>query len=292
MSMNIAIVTGGETGEREISLRSAQNVAKNIGFGRCELFVFPEDQKTFLDRWSEFDVAIPVIHGLGGEDGQLQTLFESLSLPYIFSGIQAHATGIDKIATRKIARAAGLVVAKQFFENHPSFPLFAKPRFGGSSLATKICNTPEELKDLEEENPGTEFILEEPLKGREFTVGVINEKNSIRALPVIEIIPKSKFFDFESKYDPKNLAQEICPADISPELTEQLQDSAIKAHIKINAHHISRSDFIYANDKIYFLEINTIPGLTDTSLVPKMLKAENLELKDLLRTWCEEVVKK
>lgn len=284
--MKIAIITGGETGEREVSIKSAQNVANLIDFAETETFIFPEEQDLFLSSAKSFNVAIPMIHGAGGEDGAIQSILESLNIHYIFSGIKTHKIGIDKTKTKEVVHAIGLTSPKETSD----FPAFVKPRFGGSSVASKLCVSQEEFNNLLNENPDIELIREEPIKGREFTVGIVEQNGKTFPLPVIEIIPKGAFFDFENKYNPEKLANEVCPAEIPEDLAKELQRQALAVHILLKARHLSRSDFIVTPDNnIYFLEINTIPGMTNTSLIPKMLKQEGLSLKELLKDWCSTV---
>lgn len=284
--MFIAIITGGETGEREVSLNSAKNVANAIGFADHETFVFPEDQMRFIEQAANVDLVIPVIHGKGAEDGVVQQLCESFHLPFLFSPIEAHKIGIDKVLTKEFVDRAGIKTAKRFSRSNAIFPVFVKPRFGGSSVHTARIESAEALETFLE-NVSEEMMIEEAVSGREFTVGVVEQNpGDPEALPVVEIVSKNKFFDYESKYDADHLASEICPARIDRVLSRQLQEAAIAVHTLIGATHISRSDFI-VNDagEIYFLEINTIPGLTNTSLVPKMLKQANIDFSGLLEKW-------
>lgn len=287
--MRVAIITGGETGERGISIKSAENIRKSIDFTETEAFIFPEEKEKFLSSYKNFDVAIPMIHGVGGEDGSLQRSFDEMDLPYIFSGPKVHALGINKRLSKKLAESLGVKVAIET----KNFPLFAKPNTGGSSVASTICDSKEDLEKLLSENPQTEFIFEELIRGREFTVGVIEHQGQTISLPIVEIVPKGKFFDFENKYDPKNLALEICPAEIDTKLADKLMDTALKIHKEFGARHISRSDFIVTlENEVYFLEINTIPGMTETSLVPKMLNQINISLGDLLKEWIKQCTSK
>lgn len=285
--MRIAIITGGETGEREVSIASAKNVASAIGFAEYDTFIFPEDRSKFIDHASNFDLVIPVIHGRGGEDGSVQQLCESLGLPFLFSPIEAHKIGIDKVLTKEFVTRAEIKIAKQFSRTNAIFPVFVKPRFGGSSVHTARIERAEDLEKLLENVPD-EMMIEEAVSGREFTVGVIEQNpGDPEALPVVEIVSKNTFFDYESKYDVEHLATENCPARIDGALARQLQSAAVAAHTLIGATYISRSDFIVDDrDQIYFLEINTIPGLTNTSLVPKMLKVANIPFDQLLKRWC------
>lgn len=281
--MRVAIITGGETGEREVSIRSARNVAENINFAEIHTFTFPEDSEAFTSRAKEFDLAIPVIHGLGGEDGTLQARLKILGVPFIFSDVYPHSVAINKRQTKEAVAKLGIQSPEEISEP----PFFVKPVTGGSSVASKLCNSIEEYEELKQKNPGIEFVTEKPIKGREFTVGILEYQGRTSALPVIEIIPRGEFFDFENKYDPTKLAQEICPAEIDPALAAALQAQALAAHQHLRCRHISRSDFIVDSEgNIYFLEINTIPGLTATSLIPKMLKESGVTLKEILKEWC------
>ncbi len=283
--MKIAIITGGTSGERDISIKSAENISGIIDFAETEVFVFPEQQQDFVARSASFDVAIPIIHGEGGEDGTLQIFLRTLGIPFIFSDPEAHAKAINKRETKLLVREIGIHSARE----HKGFPAFVKPNTGGSSVASKLCHSEQDFNELKKQNPDTDFLIEEPIKGREFTVGILEHKGSTSSLSVIEIIPKKEFFDFESKYDKKMLAQEICPAKIDQSLAAELQQQALAIHKHLNCRHISRSDFIVKpSGEIFFLEINTIPGLTATSLIPKMLQEAQISLKEIFQEWCLE----
>ncbi len=288
--MHIAIITGGASGEREVSIRSAQNINDLVGtFAQTTVFVFPQDRESFLDRRHEFDLAIPVIHGIGGEDGSLQGLLEYIGLPYLFSGIEAHAVGINKRRTKQIAKQIGIPVAHEFTRENAVYPIFAKPLRGGSTVHAGVMHNAQDLNDLLRIE--SDLILEEQVVGREFTVAVVDRGGECIALPVIEIIAQGGVFDFESKYNPEKLAQEICPANISEEVSKQLQSYALAIHKELGARHMSRSDFLIDNaGRIVFLEINTIPGFTQTSLVPKALKEAGIDSVDLFKEWCEQGV--
>ena len=290
-SMRISIITGGETGERDVSIASAKNVASAIGFAAHETFVFPEDQARFLESASKFDLVIPVIHGKGAEDGAVQQLCESLGLPFLFSPIEAHKIGIDKVLSKEFVARAGMKTAKRFSRSSAIFPVFVKPRFGGSSVHTACVENAEAL-EMFLENVTEEMMIEEAVSGREFSVGVVEQNpGDPEALPVIEIVSQNNFFDYESKYDADHLASEICPARIEGALSRRLQDAAVAVHTLIDASHISRSDFIVTDvGEVYFLEINTIPGFTNTSLVPKMLKQANISFERLLEKWCKNFI--
>jgi D-alanine-D-alanine ligase len=289
--MNIAIITGGESGEREVSISSAKNIADIITFAETKTYIFPEDTSKFIAEKDNYSMVIPVIHGAGGEDGALQNFLEEQRVPYLFSSPEVHALCIDKRLTKAHAGELGLKVPQEIPRSELTFPLFAKPNYGGSSIASKFCSQEADLQELLGNNQALDFILEEPIIGREFTVGVISRNGAAEVLPIIEIIPKTKFFDYESKYNQESLAEEICPAKIGGQLAQTLHDSALKMHTELGVKCMSRSDFLVDSaDNVYFLEINTIPGLTKTSLIPKMVKEAGLDLNSLFQEWSEAVI--
>ncbi len=288
--MKTAIITGGVGFERPISLRSAQAVAGWIP--DSVTYVFPEDLEKFLAERSSIDLVVPMIHGVGGEDGALQGLCEHLNMPYIFSGIEAHAIGLDKVRTKQLAGLAGVPIARRYASvEEVTGPVFAKPQFGGSTENSQVCESREVLQELLDSNPNTDFIIEDCVRGREFTVGVVEYNGELKAMPPIEIVAKDGLFDFESKYNPEKLAKEICPADITPELDAKLRAQAVTMHEMIGARHLSRSDFIVQEDgTAVFLEINTIPGMTATSFIPNFIHHIGLTMKDALSAWSEEAL--
>lgn len=295
--MKIALLTGGQSSEREVALASSKNVYRClIDNHQIDIFDLPKDLDSFLRKYKNYQVAIPVFHGPGGEDGQIQGLLKTLSLPFIFSDIEAHAIGMDKYVSKQLAEAIGLLVLpdkllNSFCKIKFSKSLVVKPLAGGSSIGVSIAHNQRSL-DLalkEAFKYSDRVLLEDYLKGKELTVPVIDKNGQTKALPVIEIRSKNDFFDYESKYDAK-LVDEICPAPIDDRLTKKLQAQAIAIHQVIGARHISRSDFIVAKNKIYFLEINTIPGMTNNSLLPKAIRAGGENFADLLDYWLRSVI--
>lgn len=294
--MKIALITGGNTGEREVSLASARTIEQAISFATVELFVFPEQLQDFLSVYQEYCLAIPMIHGKGGEDGALQGLLELLTVPHLFGGVRAHAIGIDKQLCKNMVSALGIQVPLSF--HHPgidqgsskvSYPVFIKSNTGGSSLQMGLCENEEDL-DVCLSSGIQDPIIEQAISGREFTVGVIEKEGALTALPVTEIIPRAHYFDYESKYDVNELAEEVCPALIDDALACELQSAAVRIHKELGVQYLSRSDFIVTTDgEVYFLEINTIPGMTPTSLVPRALKASGVDLSSLLKYWCNKL---
>ncbi len=296
----IAILTGGTSSEREIALRSAKNVVAQLS-DRFEvtLFDIPTALHDFVLRAKEFDVAIPMFHGVGGEDGVIQGFLETLGVPYLFSRVQAHAIAMDKDKTKTLVAAAGIRVPRSSIVRlghvaQYTHPVVVKPYNGGSSMATAIVRSQAELEDaVTNAFTGTDAVLiEDFVEGSEFTVAVADIDGVPTALPVIAIRPKGGFFDFESKYNAETLADEICPAPIRAELAEQLQSIALLAHQTLGCKHVSRTDIMVdAAGQGWFLEINTIPGMTETSLLPKALSAAGKTFADTLSVWIDDVAK-
>ncbi len=298
---HIAILTGGQSSERDIALRSAKNVQSVLSDRYVvEVFDVPADLPKFLNHYQRFDAVIPMLHGTGGEDGVIQGFLETLGVPYIFSGVQAHAIAMDKDKTKTIVAAAGIrvprsVMTRDRLGTRYSRPVVVKPYNGGSSVATAVARSQEELDiALAKAFEYTSAVLiEDFVQGDEFTVAVADIDSETIGLPVIAICPKDGFFDFESKYNVATLADEICPAPISDDLTKQLQFIALTAHRVLGCRHVSRTDIIVDGDgNGWFLETNTIPGMTKTSLLPKALHAAGYDFAAVLTSWINDVSRK
>ena len=298
MKYNIAILTGGVSSEREVAKSSSESVRKAIQkHSEVAVFDVPYEIDDFLARRKEFNCAIPVFHGRGGEDGTIQGFLETLGMPYIFSGITAQALAIDKVKTNAIVATAGLQVPKSLtisstVVQHWTHTVVIKPVDGGSSVGISIAHNQNEIARgiLQASKWSKEIIVEDYIPGREFSVAVIDVDGITEALPVISIESKHEFFDYQSKYEP-GLADEKCPADISTDLSHQLQQIARKVHHVIGARHVTRSDYIVdASGKIWFLEVNTIPGMT--VLLPMPIRASGRDFGEVLMGWVKEVTSK
>jgi len=297
--MKVAILTGGNSSEREVALASSKNVIQALEKKyKVTVFDFPNDLDNFLLNYRQYDVAIPVFHGPGGEDGVVQGFLKTLGLPFIFSDLEAHAVGMDKYLSKHLAEKMGLLTSPYFIlegleKIDFTKSLVVKPLVGGSSIGISIAHNQNNLdKALQEAfKYSNRVLVEDYVKGKELTVPIIDKGNKTFALPVVEVRSKNAFFDYESKYDDK-LAEEICPAPIDDILAKELQSQALKMHKTIGARHISRSDFIVSGDKIYFLEINTIPGMTNNSLTPKAIRVAGEFFTDLLDIWIKSVISK
>ncbi|MGC8872271.1 MAG: D-alanine--D-alanine ligase family protein [Caldimicrobium sp.] len=293
--LRVALLAGGTSSEREVSLKGAKAVKEAlIELGhKVEFFDPAYDLVKLAQRAKDFDVAFLVIHGPGGEDGTLQGFLEMIGLPYQGAQVLGSALAMHKGLSKILYERAGLPVPKGFLfkkedkmetiyevANKLGYPLIVKPATQGSSIGLSLVEDSSLLKEALEKafEIDNEILLEEYIKGRELTVGVLDDK----PLPVVEILPKSKFFDYETKYIP-GMAEEICPANISEELTKTAQNYALKAHKALYLRHYSRTDMILRDNEIFVLETNTIPGMTETSLLPLAAKVAGYSFKAIIQ---------
>lgn len=250
----------------------------------------------------KIDLVFPILHGPYGEDGKLQGALDILNVPYVFSGVLEHALAMNKPKTKIIVKNLGIPVSKDlvlsFGEKYNSkeiikqigLPLIIKPSELGSSVGiSKISEKKYFKKALSKAfETSSEIMVEKFIKGRELTVAVMGN-NPAKALPVVEIIPKiSEWFDYKAKYE-ANGSEEVCSADIPKHIEKLIQEYAIKIYKDIGCYDMARCDFIWSsrNKKIYFLEINTIPGMTPTSLAPLAAFKKGLSFSRFL----DEIIK-
>ena len=244
------------------------------------------------------DVVFLGLHGACGEDGRIQAALDLMGIPYTGSGCVGSAIAMDKDLTKQLVRAAGVrtpawrVVSYrrqsvQGIADAADLPCVVKPVDSGSSIGVAIAHTREELVTaLEHNRPLGRVILEQYVKGREIQVGVLKD----RSLPSIEIIPKHGFYDYKNKYQ-AGAAVEICPAPVDREVEARLEKAALKVHNLLGLRTYSRADFILdASGELYFLEINTLPGMTPTSLVPQEAAAAGIEYASLCQMIVDDAV--
>lgn len=299
MSLNygrIAVLMGGPSLEREISLRSGIAVYTALKERGHHVTAIQIPNTTVAQLYSyiisglsQIDIAFIAMHGAFGEDGTIQYILEQLGIPYVGSDIEASRLGMDKVASRELFKKAGLnvpqyeVINKQNGLKFTHYPLVVKPASQGSSIGLSIVEHDTDLRAAIQ----TAFkfdkrvIVEEYIEGRELTVGILGEE----PLPVIEIVPKDKLFSFECKYK-QGMTDYLVPAPIDEDIALLAQKSALTAHNAIGARHLSRVDMIWKDNDVFILEINTIPGFTSTSLFPKAAKQAGLEFADL----CEKLL--
>lgn len=295
----LALISGGTSSEREVSINGGNQVFEALSKDKYLIRRYDPkfDLKKLVEDASSIDVALIILHGPYGEDGTIQGMLELLGIPYQGSGVLGSALAIDKLTSKKIYQQSGLPVPPyavalkgQPFDQEAcikdlGLPLFVKPATGGSSIGMSRVNAEEELGPALEKafEYDTVVLVESFIEGTELTCGVIGN-DSLKALPLIEIIPESPgstFFDYEAKYSVGG-ASEICPARISPELTQAMQDLAIRAHQALNLRGYSRTDMILRDGSFYILETNTIPGMTQTSLLPQQAQAAGMSYSQLL----------
>ncbi len=283
--MKIAVFMGGESSEREVSLRSGKavlNSLKRQGFEAYGVELEPDNEiLPFIEN--EYDLAYLVLHGGNGENGNLQAILEILGKKYTGSGVLASAITMDKKRTKMIAESKGIKTPKTFnkIEEIDRLPVIVKPVDEGSSVGLHVCNKIEEVeKALKKiKNP----IIEEYIKGEELTVGVLNGQ----ALGVLRIIPKAaEIYDYDSKYKIGGSIHEY-PAKIDDKIYKKAMKIAEDVHNEFGMKGVSRSDFIMKDDEIYFLEVNSSPGMTETSLIPDLATLQGYTFDDIVRITVE-----
>jgi D-alanine-D-alanine ligase len=327
MKKKIALVTGGYSGEAVISYKSAVTIENNLDTAKWDcykidinpkgwFYLSQDNQQYIIDRNDfsitingtkiTFDAVLFGLHGTPGEDGKLQGYFDCLNIPYTSCDTATSALTFNKRYTVAVAAFAGIHVAKSvhlFKERKLSpveilkelqLPLFVKPNNGGSSIGISKVKEASELqasldKAFKEDD---QVLVEEFISGREFTIGVFQSKGEIIALPITEIISKKEFFDYEAKYE--GASEEVTPAKVDETIAEKIRSEAKKIYSVFNCKGVVRIDFIYneRNKNPYMLEINTVPGQSEASIVPQQVKAMGWTLKDFYSALIEECIEK
>ncbi|GGH68950.1 D-alanine--D-alanine ligase [Compostibacillus humi] len=299
--MKIAVLYGGVSKEREVSLSSGKEIMKALqkkGHEVIGIDFHPERLDELLQL--KVDLVFIGLHGKFGEDGKIQGLLDMLRLPYVGSGVLASALAMDKAKAKQIFKMNQIPVAyseaftvsgketveqvAETVENKFKLPFVIKPNQEGSTLGLTIVKDKEQIlpaikKALESDET---ILAEDFVKGRELTVPVWGTPNNETALPIIEIIPKNEYYDYESKYSPGG-SEHIVPADLDEKLTKQIQTYAVLAHQALGCKTYSRVDFILSEDEQpIILEVNTLPGMTPTSLFPDSAKAVGIDYEDMV----------
>ncbi|MFH0892286.1 MAG: D-alanine--D-alanine ligase family protein [Candidatus Falkowbacteria bacterium] len=277
--------------ENAVSLESSQSL------------VTLKNEETNLNNFAESDISrkidlvLPILHGSYGEDGRVQGMLDMLGIPYVFSGVLAHALAMNKPKAKIIVKNAGVPVAAELLllagEDYDaekiiaefSLPLVIKPAELGSSVGITIAKDKKSLEKgiADAFRYGRTVMLEKYIVGREFTVAVMGA-DTPEALPVIEIIPKiSDFYDYKAKYEDGG-SEHVCPADIPDNIRAKMQAYAVACFKAIGCRDLARADFIWSgkDDAIYFIELNTIPGMTATSLAPEAARSAGLDFTAFL----------
>ena len=292
----IAILMGGPSTERQISLKSGRAVyesLKNLGLDTVAIDITTDnpDENMRLIKAQKPDCIFIALHGRFGEDGQIQEILDRMDIPYTGSGRLASHLGMDKAASMSIFEIHDLDVPRYKVmediyynpgwkvHNSLGFPLVIKPAAHGSSIGLSIIDTPQEIDQAVALafSFDPKIIIQEYIRGREITVGILDE----RPLPVIEIVPKNKFFDYEAKYQ-AGMTDYIVPAQLNEAVAKKAQGAALSAHKLLGCFGCSRVDMILGPDnRPFVLEVNTIPGLTQSSLLPKSAKVAGIDFTRL-----------
>lgn len=290
----IAVLYGGMSSEREVSLRSGKNcydALVRLGYKNVELI---DVDKNIANNIIEkgIEIAYIALHGKYGEDGCIQGLLEILGIPYTGCGVKASAIAMDKDFTKRILKTQNIPVLdstmiydiKDLDEKAFEYPLMIKPVCEGSSIGMAKVNTPEELRPAVE--TALEFktgvMLEKYITGKSITVGVLDRNDETFATPILEFRTKTEWYDFEAKYT-HGMTEFILPANISDSLTKEIQQLSVKSHKAIEGKGMSRVDFIIdEQNRAFVLEINTIPGMTDLSDLPAQSKAMGISYDELV----------
>lgn len=296
--LHVAVLLGGTSSEREVSLKSGRAVANNLDPKAYRVTVYDPavDLPKIVQNADQIDVALIMLHGGAGEDGSMQGFLEMLGIPYQSAGVLGCALAMDKPKAKTVFKAAGLPVADDVLLlqggeqgaaivlKHLTLPVVVKPAREGSSFGISIVQDQGDLKKALDKafELDKEVLVEEFLDGRELTCAVIGNTEP-KALPIIEIRPTEKydFFDYDAKYLP-GASQEICPAPVDEKTTLMVQDLAVRAHQALGLSGYSRSDFIFTGKGPILLETNTVPGMTETSLLPQSAQAAGMEFPLLL----------
>ncbi len=302
--LNVALLAGGRSGEREVSLMGAAGVEKALDSEKFNVTRY--DPLTDLEKIAAdagiIDFAFILLHGLWGEDGTVQGYLDLLDIPYQGAGVLGSALAMDKNLAKELYRLNGLPVAAwRIVKNENDYPedelisslglpLVIKPVCDGSSLGMTIVKSKAELREAIQTalKNGDRAMVERFISGREITVGVLGNDEPV-ALPLIEIIPGDDFtfFDYTAKYKP-GATKEICPAEVDEELTAKAQEYGIVAHRALQLRGYSRTDMIISEaGEIFILETNTIPGMTPTSLFPQAADEYGLDFPALLEKLIE-----
>ena len=323
---NIAVISGGDSSEYVVSVKSGKNVYNAIDPEKFnpwlvqmrgkEWIILENEEKvadidksdfsfTYNSEKIKIDFAYITIHGTPGEDGILQGYFDLVDIPYSTCSVHSSALTFNKWFCSNYLNNFGIKMAQSVkltrgdlidvpgITKKLGLPVFVKPNAGGSSFGVTKVKTAGELaeavkKAWEESN---EALVEEFIEGTEFTCGLVKIRNKKIVFPVTEVLPKNEFFDFEAKYTP-GVTEEITPARLPEHLFEKCQNISSEIYDLCQCSGIVRIDYILKNDEFYFLEVNTTPGMTATSFVPQQINAMGMELKDIISLIIEDKLAK
>ena len=323
MKKNIAIIVGGDSGEYEVSIKSGKQLFDQIDQSKYNpilIHLKGIDWKATIDgkeiqvdkndftvsmngNKTRFDCALIGIHGTPGEDGKLQSYFEMMKVPYTTCGILSSSLTFNKYMCKQYVIPFGIITAKSMLVHkndkvdaaevvkNLGLPCFIKPNNGGSSCGvSKIADVNEIVpaikKALEHDS---EIIVEEYIQGTEITCGVMKTRDRSMVFPIAEIVSKKEFFDFEAKYT-NGMADEIIPARIPEKIKQDCEKTSSLLYDKLFCRGIVRIDYIIKDEKLYFLEVNTVPGQSEASIIPRMIKVAGLTMTAILTDLIEDAL--
>lgn len=279
--MKIAVLMGGISSEKEVSLRTGAAITAALQRKGYDAFSLVLDKDNFVTALTntEFDLAYVALHGEFGEDGRVQAFLDILGKKYTGSGYVESGISMNKTLTKKILDSYGVLSPKTYekVEDIEKYPVVIKPTTEGSSVGLYICQNEAEARNAVEALVGKEILIEDFIKGEELTVGVLNGE----ALGVLRIKPISGVYDYESKYT-KGMTEYEFPAQISEASYDEAMKISAKVHKELNLKGATRSDFILRGEELFFLEVNTSPGMTETSLLPKIATLKNIDFDTLV----------
>jgi D-alanine-D-alanine ligase len=315
-SINVALLAGGFTGEYEVSINSAKNIAANLDADKYKVYIILINRDSWIHEAGNenivvdkndftialngekitFDFAFITVHGTPGEDGKLQGYLDLIGIPYNTCDATTSAITMNKAYTKAIVHGIhGLNTAKSIQmhqkDRHDTatiasslkFPLFIKPNNGGSSVGmSKVYNVgglQEAIDKAFQED--SQILIEEFIKGREFSIGIARLNGKITVLPATEILTTKDFFDYEAKYT-TGVTNEVTPADLPAEKNQEIAEIVTQVYLRLNCRGMVRVDFILLEDtqEFYFIEINTTPGQSANSLIPQQVRAAGMSVQD------------
>jgi len=321
MKINVAIIMGGYSSENQISKKSGKVVFENLeNIFKCYNIYITTNEWYYIDSSNKkfkidqndftivnhpkikFDCIFNAIHGDPGENGKIQSYFENLNIPITGSNSSQSEITFDKIKCIDFLKNEGVKVAKSYvvkrndsFDvndiiNHVGLPCFVKASNSGSSFGVYKAYKKSELADSikKAKKYDDNILIETFIKGREFSVGVVKYNNQIVVLPITEIITSNDFFDYQAKY--KGKSEEITPAKLENNLKIKLEEIAKKIYITLNIKGLSRSEFILNDNEFYFLEINTVPGLSKESILPQQSIQAGIPIDKLFASTVYEAI--
>ncbi len=296
----IAVLMGGISGERDVSLRSGKRVLASLkkqGFKVVAVDPAKEKNLTHKLKILKIDIAYIALHGKFGEDGIIQGILDAADIPYTGSKVLASALAMNKLASKRIFQAMNIPTPcyeyinqhniKEILpriENEFPVPLIVKPVSEGSSLGVTLVKNRKKIRRIVESTIKrfNEVLVEDFIKGTEVTVGILGGPKDLQALPILELIPKNEFYDYEAKYT-EGMTKFVLPARLPEALYKYVQEVAISAHKALGCHGVSRVDFIVSKNNIpYVNEINTIPGMTERSDLPAEAAAAGISFDQLV----------